>query len=416
MRTTGIKQLSLILTLGATAAACASPIEDDSRASATAYVGAPPTSCSTDAQCGVSSICLVDRCAKVRDATLDARTRTATQITQAAQGGYTPSGELHVAYEGWGRGVGYTSFEGAFPVLSGGSAFQETNPFLLDHGPGLAPMVAGAYSAYNAGGVGFGGQGGPRIRNDERIDRFAVGRNAAGAMFVAMAVVSRPGGVAAVSCELRFAAKPPRGSWSPVESVAPCHGASFRDLGVHVRADGGADVVAAPAFGDLVVYRHEGFGAWSTNVLVAGGVTTRPAFVMAHGGDGTSHVVAEPYDFSLDVSRPDYTATYIELRDAGPSRSVALGAFPLQWLPPFRDLGVDAAGNVWIQKRTSAMTDTAAVVRVDPRGEIAERSLGSIATGTQQSSTLAVSPSGELALVHHAGGRWLAVRRFTPFR
>lgn len=374
----------------------------------------PSSSCSSDAQCGGgSAMCFIDRCVTVKDETKT----SADSLTDGIVAAYTQSSELRVAYRTWRSGGIYTMVNDLWSsglVGSSGSSLADAR-FLLDHGPKLEPVLATSYDHYNGGGVSYGGWGGVSVGYHESVRSYAVGRNQAETLFVVVAK-NTPAAVNSTSgdkCTLLFASRPKFGTWSALEHVDTCGWSNFHNLAIHVRADGGADIVSAAEHGSVVVYRRQNpIDPWAKSTLVAS--SDRSTFAFAHGVDGHSHLVAQPYTFTTDSSRGDYTGTYVELGDNGAIRTIPLSTHRTQWRRPFLDLAEDGDGNVWIQKRPSESSDRPSLVRVSKSGQIAERSVGLVSAGSWPSSSLAVAKSGEISLVHVADNRNISVRRFTP--
>jgi hypothetical protein len=375
-----------------------------------------PSACTTDVDCGGgSAMCFVDRCVTVSN-----ETRTIDNLTQGVTIAYRADGSLFAAYESytlWDR-VAYQMFQGTWGAAltgeGGGGPLQSS--WVIDRAPGLEPQLARAMRESPGSGLGFGSSGGPVLPPKANIRAFGVGRDAAGKAFAAIgASLKDARGVDLY--RLYFATKAPTAwSWSTTEVVADLDFVAPRDIVVHVRADGGADVVVATEHGDMAIYRRTNpIDPWAVTPLLPGS-PARAVITAAHGAPGTTHLVAQAIDFVSDRSYGDYTVTYIELGDAGAVRSIPLGTHTVQYHVPFPDLDVDGEGNVWIQKRPRATFDRPAVVRVDRAGKVAERSLGLVPTGSWPSSHLAVSKTGELALTHVADNKTVGLRRFTPKR
>lgn len=377
-----------------------------------------PSACSTDAQCGGgagASMCLLGRCVTVSESSF-ATDLQGTSVDAA----FTAAGELRVAYQSWLSGGTWTLWEGPFGAATSKGSDASKREFLYDHAPGQDPVLASSWYQYTGGGVSYGAWAGPRLGYHERIGTFAVARSAGGTLFAAFTgyTPAPTNSYRSDRCTLFFATRPATGAWSANEVVDACSSGGLRNLAVHVRKDGGADILAAPEFGSVLRYHRENpIDPWAKNVLVAGTTSnTRPAFVFHRGGDGTTHVVAQPFDFTSDASKGDYSGTYLEIGDDGPVRTIALSKHRTQYRMPFPDLGTDADGNVYVQKRPFESYDRPSVVRIDRQGNVTERSLGLAAAGSWRASSLAVAPNGELALVHHGDGRNVQLRRFVPVR
>lgn len=375
-----------------------------------------PATCTSDADCGGgSAMCFVDRCVTVSN-----ETRTIDNLTQGVTIAYRSDGSLFAAYESytlWDR-VAYQMFQGTWgTALTGeGGGGQLQSNWVIDRGPGLEPKVARAMRESPGSGLGFAGGGGPVLPPKANIRAFGVGRDAAGKAFAAVGASLKDAG-GTDRYRIYFATKAEAAwSWSTTEVVADLDFTAPHDIVVHVRADGGADIVVATEFGDMVVYRRSNpVDPWSVTPLLPG-QPDRAVISAVHGAPGTTHLVAHAIDFVSDRSYGDYTATYIELGDAGAVRSIPLGTHTVQYHVPFPDLDVDGEGNVWIQKRPRATFDRPAVVRVDRAGKVAERSLGLVPPGSWPFSYLAVSKAGEVALSHVADNKTVGLRRFTPKR
>ncbi len=377
---------------------------------------APVATCTSDAQCGgAAAMCFIDRCVTVSETSFAV---DGTHMQGTARAAYGSAGDLRVAYQSWRSGGTHTLWSGPLGALKSSGATTSETPFGLLHAPGQDPVLATSYYHYEGGGVSYGAFGGPRLGYRERVGQFTFARNVSGTVFAVFTGIT-PAPVNSYQsdkCTLHFASRPAHGAWGAMEKVDDCGWGGYRNLAVHVRKDGGADIVAAREFGSVLVYRRQNpIDPWAKTTLVAQKTTnTRPYFVATHGADGTTHVVAQSYDFTTDSSRGDYEGIYLELGDAGPIRTIPLSTHRTQWTAPFPDVDVDGAGNVWIQKRPAESYDRSAVLRIDPAGRVAERSLGLMATGSWRYSALAVAPKGEIAVVHHGDNRNVFVRKFTP--
>ena len=377
----------------------------------------PPNACTTDAQCGGGqAMCFIDRCVTVSE-----ETRRIDTLDAGVSAAYATNGELRVAYKAYtlGSSVSYSFFTGPWSGASGAGSIGSSSGarWSFERNPGLDPELALTYAHYNGDGIGYGSAGGPSLGYHETMGAFAVGRNAAGARFAAL-VGNKTQTNGNTTCNLYFSSAAPGGVWSEPQIIAPCSSWDLRSLAIHPRRDGSADIVAAREFGGITLYRRQNpIDPWTSTVLVPPTNTQgRSAFSFAHGGDGTTHLVAQTYVFTSDLSYGDYTGTYMELGDEGVRRSIGLGTYPTQVYLPFPTVDLDGAGNVWIQKRPRATFETPSVVRIDGAGNVAERSLGRVSTGSWPHSSLAVSANGELSLVHVADSRNVSLRRFTPAR
>lgn len=376
----------------------------------------PANACASDAECGGGqAMCFIDRCVTVSE-----ESRRIDTLDAGVSAAYATNGELRVAYKAYtlGSSVSYSFFTGPWSGAGGVGSIGSSSGtrWSFERNPGLDPEFAHSYAHYNGDGIGYGGAGGPSLGYHETLGAFAVGRNAAGVRFAALVGNKKEVNSGNTTCNLYFASAPPGGSWSAPQIIAPCSSWDVRSLAIHPRKDGSADILSAREFGGIALYRRQNpIDPWTTTVLVpATNTQGRSAFTFAHGGDGTTHLVAQTYVFTSDLSYGDYTGTYMELGDEGVRRSIGLGTYPTQVHLPFPTVDLDGAGNVWIQKRPRATFDTASVVRIDPTGKVAERSLGRVATGSWPYSSLAVSAAGELSLVHVADSRNVSLRRFTP--
>ncbi len=382
---------------------------------------APGPACTTDLECGGgAAMCFLDRCVTVSDSGF----RTSHRVG-GVRAAYDAAGELRVAHQQWSPTQSswdpsrFSVFLGAPGAAQSVASGRTEMPFGLSSlRPGedavlsLAPRTDFGTSVQVAGS--FVGRLGAR----DDVASFAFGKNAAGTMFAAIAATTpypaSSGTWGAQSCALYFASRPAGATWGPLVRLDGCSTHGSNAVAVHVRKDGGTEVVAAHDGGILLYRRQNPIDPWAKSPLVprASG-DTRSAFVAVRGEDGATHIVAQPYDFRSDPSRGDFTATYIELGDAGVVRSIPLGVHTTQYQAPYRDVALDGDGNVWIQKRVAG-SDVTSIVRIDRAGKVAERSLGPLSSATSPSA-LAVSPRGEIALVHAGNSSSVSIRRFTPF-
>lgn len=363
--------------------------------------------CAQDQDCGGgSAMCFIDRCVTVSE-----ESRRIDTLSAGLTIAYSAIGELRLAYQTYtlASSTTYEVFVGPWTAPTGSGATTEAS-WIFDRAPTQDPMLATLRSKW----LGYGAWGGPAVADQESVRSFAFARNGEGRAFAAFAAAKSSGST--TTCKLYFSTRGSGGSWGPAELVDSCSWGAFNALAVHVRKDGGADIVAAPEFGNSVVYRRlNPIDPWSrTPITFATGSNLRSTFSYNHGLDGTTHLVTMPYDFTTSASYGDYTATYVELGDSGIVRSVPLGKYPTQVYRPFPDLDVDGAGNVWIQKRPRASFDRPSVVRIDPAGVAVERAVGLVSTGAWPYSSLAASKDGEIALAHVADSRNVSLRRFTP--
>ncbi len=382
--------------------------------------------CTEDAQCGGgAAMCFFDRCVTVRD-----ESQRVDSIASGMEAAFDTSGSLRVAYaqSSWSRTTGATSYaihEGPWTAVQSGNGggvssrgATSATRVRYDRAVGLEPELVFTSAGYPGAPAIFGDDQGPRPGSRDVVLNTAIGRNGQGTTFLAMALQSASG--AGSRCRLVLAARPANGTFGSLEEIDLCRSsAGYRDLAVHVRKDGGADVVAAAEFGDIVRYRRtNAIDPWTKTSLASTAPQGRPHFTHTHGADGTTHLVLQPYAYTTSSSLADYAATYVELDDVGVARSIALGSYPTLTQAPFPDLAVDGTGNVFVQKRAHVSYDPAyargSVVRIDARGTVAERSLGLLATGSWTYASLAVATSGELAIVHVADGRNVSARRFVP--
>ena len=386
----------------------------------------PAAQCTDDAQCGGGqAMCFFDRCVTVRDEGL-----RLDGIASGMEAAFDTTNTLRVAYaqSTYSRTSGVVSYavhEGLWSTLQstgavGGTPRGATSETRVryDRAVGLEPQLVFTSAGYPGAPAIFGDDQGPRPGSRDVVLNTAIGRNGQGTTFVAMALQSASG--AGPRCRLVLAARPANGTFGSLEEIDLCRSsAGYRDLAVHVRKDGGADVLAAAESGDIVRYRRVNpIDPWTKSSLASVAPQGRPHFVHTHGADGTTHLVLQPYAYTTSSSLADYAATYVELDDVGVARSIALGTYPTLTQAPFPDLAVDGTGNVFVQKRAHVSYDPAyargSVVRIDARGTAVERSLGLLATGSWTYASLAVATSGELAIVHVADGRNVSARRFVP--
>lgn len=366
----------------------------------------PAGACVADAECGGgAAMCFIDRCVTVSD-----ETRVIANLTQGVSVAYDPNGTLQAAYESytlWDR-VAYEMFRGPWSgkMTGEGGGGPESSSWHFDRAPGRVPALV---RSTRGSSVGYEGSIGPGIAGKTTIERFAVGENAAGKRFAAL--VATTGG----KCTLWFTSLAKGAwSWSSPEMVEECPISGYESLALHVRADGGADVVAA-SMSVYVLSRSNPIDPWQRTTILSAPRLHHATFASTHGVDGASHLAAATVTFGADASYGDYASTYLQLGDGGVvTRSLPLGTFATQIHFPFSNLDVDPAGNVWLLQRVRATSTRPAVVRIDAAGKVVQRSLGLIPGGSWPFSSLAVSATGEIALVHVADNQTVGVRRFTP--
>ncbi len=368
----------------------------------------PRGTCVADAECGGgAAMCFIDRCVTVSD-----ETRIVPNLTNGVSIAYDPAGTLQAAYESytlWDR-VAYEMFRGPWSgkMTGEGGGGPESSFWFFDRAPGRAPALVRGVRGSASSAIGYEGSIGPGIPAKGTIERVAVGQNAAGTRFAALAATA--GG----KCTLWFTSLPKGAwSWTKPEAVEDCPISDYDSLGLHVRADGTADVVAA-SMSVYVLSRKNPIDPWQRTTILSAPRLHHATFAMTHGADGASHIAAATVTFGSDPSYGDYASTYLQLGDGGVERSLPLGTFATQIRFPFSDLDVDGAGNVWMLQRLRATTPRPAAVRVAPDGALVVRSLGSVSGGSWPFSSMAVSAAGEIALVHLADNQTVGVRRFTP--
>jgi len=384
----------------------------------------PQTGCNTDAECGGGqngspAMCFIDRCVTVSE-----DTRVEDSLNGGISAAYTSGGELQLAYQvyvsasQYGANRYFTYFTPWFGARTVPAGSPSPIRFFIDHAPSQEPTLVTSYASYNGDGMGYGSSGGPSLHYHETIGSMAVGRNAAGTRFAALVGSLDSNNGNTRTCKIYFASAAAGQSWGTPQPVADCGWDGLRALAIHVRKDGGADLITAGEFGNVMLYRRSNpIDPWTTTALtVQKDSQQRALFTFSRGGDGTTHLVTQPYVFTSDLSNGDYTGPYVELGDAGVVRSIPLGTYGQQYRNPFGPPEVDADGNVWIQKRIRSASDRPSVVRIDRAGAVKERALGLASTGPWPSSAIAVAPSGELAFVHVADGRTVGLRRFTPVK
>lgn len=383
--------------------------------------------CTTDDQCGGGATCFIDRCKSVNESR-----RTAPGVT-GVLGAYDGDGALEVLFSAYSprasmpeysheRRISYGPWAGPFTSVDTSTSWR------WDHAPGTSPerawfaMGVGRPHALRYGTYTLDV---PSFPYD--LSTFAVAKNGAGTRFAAVQVHARSGAIAPEECILYFASQRSGAAWSPLEKVSGCSGHTTA-LHLHVRSDGGADIVSVSSDTVFVRTKKGRLDGWSLDVL------PRPypvygleELVFAHGVDGVSHLLISSRRRGFTAT--DYASRYVELNDGGVvARQVDLGEErDLPRNRPYAALDSDEAGNVWVAKQVlragangRAFMSAPSIVRIDPRGNVAERAIPSLHDATV--SDIAVSESGEIALLHrrgstvNGGALELGLLRLTPAR
>jgi hypothetical protein len=378
------------------------------------FLGPQVVACATDAQCGASALCVFDHCATVDTTTKDTASLNgfAGSAIGHVQVGYGASDEVHLAYLETTlpdyRFIDYGLWPGRFGYRN------KSKSFSLQRTLGMPPTLVSLYE--DARGdeqvsfrIGEEAENGPTYGiTAGGFDAIGFARDPGGRDWVAYAQTTSDQTTTNVYIHQRQ--RP--GNWSLAEQVASFSRTSFdHRIAIHPRRDGAADILLAGSLGagSYLLHRNAADGSWTKKSAGFVRSGSGPMVDVIHGGSGRTHVLtAQKDDFT-------FAAQYTELGDDGIARSRDLGSVTSRTsTTPFRDIGVDAAGNVYILKVVDDLTyRNASVLRIDAHKNVVERPLARSRRSYPDIYSLGVSPRGELALAAASPGR-ISVTRWRP--